>query len=177
MRIIHGEHSGRRIHIPKHLRARPTTDQARESLFNILIHRQNLTEARVLDLFAGTGSISYEFASLGCPNIISIDNDNFHIAAIKKNCEVIGLSAITAIRSDVFRFIKFAGEPFNIVFADPPYDLPKLSSIPDQVIDSGCLAENGQLILEHGPSSKFSDHPNWNETRKYGKVHFSFFSI
>lgn len=177
MRIIHGEHSGRRIHLPKRLRARPTTDQARESLFNILNNRYELDGYRVLDLFAGTGSISYEFASLGCKSIISIDKDSFHVASIKKNCDEIGLSAISVIRSDVFRFLASSGSKFDMIFADPPYDMKNLKDIPDIIIDSGCLATDGLLILEHGPSNNFNDHKALDETRKYGKVHFSFFLI
>ncbi len=177
MRIIHGEHSGRRIHIPKNLRARPTTDQARESLFNILYNRVEFSELKVLDLFAGTGSISYEFASLGCPDIVSIDNDRFHVAAIQKNCDDVGLSAIRAIKSDVFKYIKYPGRKFDLIFADPPYDLKDLSEIPDKILNSGCLLPEGLLILEHGPSNSFTEHTAWQETRKYGKVHFSFFSI
>lgn len=177
MRIIHGEHSGRRIHLPKSLRARPTTDQAREGLFNILNNRYDLTGFRVLDLFAGTGSISYEFASLGCQSIISIDKDHFHVAAIKKNCDVIGLSAIRVIRRDAFRFLRSRGSQFDIIFADPPYDMPNIKDIPDIIIKSGCLDKNGLLILEHGPSNDFTSHKDWQETRKYGKVHFSFFFI
>jgi len=177
MRIIHGEHSGRRINIPKILRARPTTDQARENLFNILMNRYDMTTIRVLDLFAGTGSISYEFASLGCVDVISIENDRFHVAAIQKNCEVIGLSAIKVIRTNVFRFISKPNRQFDIIFADPPYDIPKLDDIPDLVLNSGCLVDKGLFILEHGPSNNFKDHLSWQETRKYGKVHFSFFTI
>jgi len=177
MRIIHGEHSGRRINLPKQLRARPTTDQARENLFNILMNRYDMTKLRVLDLFTGTGSISYEFASLGCTDITSIDNDRFHVASIKKNCETIGLDSINVIRMDVFRFLDKPNRQFDIVFADPPYDLPNLTKIPELILNSGILADDSILILEHGPSNNFREQTSWLETRKYGKVHFSFFSI
>lgn len=177
MRIIHGEHSGRRIHLPKNLRARPTTDQARESLFNILMNRYELEEKNALDLFSGTGSISYEFASLGCKEVIAVDNDSFHIAAIQKNCDQIGLNQIITIRQDVFRFLQRPVKKYDIIFADPPYDLSNLIQIPDRVLNSGILHPEGVFILEHGPSNQFSQHSFWKETRKYGKVHFSFFSI
>ncbi|MEA1875837.1 MAG: RsmD family RNA methyltransferase [Bacteroidota bacterium] len=177
MRIIHGEHSGRRITIPKQLRARPTTDQARENLFNILMNRYDMTNIRVLDLFAGTGSISYEFASLGCPEVICIENDRFHVAGIQKNCETIGLNAINVIRTDVFRFLSKPNRQFDIIFADPPYDLPILADIPTLVLNSGSMVQNSLFILEHGPSNNFKENSSWQETRKYGKVHFSFFSI
>ncbi|MCK5822250.1 MAG: RsmD family RNA methyltransferase [Bacteroidales bacterium] len=177
MRIIHGEHSGRRINLPKQLRARPTTDQARENLFNILMNKYDMANIRVLDLFAGTGSISYEFASLGCPDVISIDNDRFHVAAIQKNCELIGLHSINVVRTDVFRFLSKPNRQFDIIFADPPYDLPKLAEIPNLVLRSGSLAQDALFILEHGPANNFTENPSWRETRKYGKVHFSFFSI
>ncbi len=177
MRIIHGEHSGRRTIIPKKLKARPTTDQARESLFNILIHRYNMPDIRALDLFAGTGSISYEFASLGCTDIVSIDINRSHVEAIQNNCDLIGLPAITVIRMNVFSFLSKPNKQFDIIFADPPYDLPKITDIPDLVLTSSCLAKDGLFILEHGPTNKFTDHASWKETRKYGKVHFSFFLI
>ncbi|MBT3244071.1 MAG: methyltransferase domain-containing protein [Bacteroidetes bacterium] len=177
MRIVHGEHSGRRIHLPKSLRARPTTDQAREALFNILVNRFDFEELEVLDLFSGTGSISYEFASLGCKHIVSVDIDRFHVAAIQKNFDTLEFNNVMVIRSDVFRFIKQSSIKCNLIFADPPFDLPDFASIPDKIIQSDLLKPEGLLILEHGPKYSFENHVNFTELRKYGKVRFSFFSI
>ena len=178
MRIVHGEFSGRRINLPKTLRARPTTDQAREALFNILMNRFDFPEIRVLDLFSGTGSITYEFASLGCQNITSVEIDRFHAATIQKNCLILNISdIINVIRSDAFRFIEQSSALFDLVFADPPFNLPDFASIPDKIAISKIVKPGGTFILEHGPANSFERHPHFIEIRKYGKVRFSFFSL
>lgn len=176
MRIIHGQYRSRRLNLPKRLRARPTTDQAKEGLFNILINRLYFEEINVLDLFSGTGSISFEFASLGTKNITLIEKDRFHIQFIKKNIEILGIEGINIIQGDVFTFLKRTSAKYDLIFADPPFDLAILDSLPDLIIPHLTDSESF-FILEHGPKRSFSDHSRHIETRRYGKVHFSFFGI
>jgi 16S rRNA (guanine966-N2)-methyltransferase len=176
MRIIHGKYRSRRLNLPKNLKARPTTDQARESLFNILINRLYFEDIKVIDLFSGTGSISFEFASLGTRDITLVEKNRFNIQTITKNIELLGIDCIQAISGDVFTFISRNRVKYDLIFADPPYDLPAMENLPDLLIPH--LSEpEGCLILEHGPSHRFNDHPNFQETRQYGKVHFSFFGF
>lgn len=162
--------------MPKNLRARPTTDQARESLFNILINRLYFNDIKVLDLFSGTGSISLEFASLGTSDITLVEKDRFHIQFIKNNIELLGIEGIKIIQGDVFTFLSRLSVKFDVIFADPPYDLPNIADIPELAIPHLSDSES-VFILEHGPSLNFSSHPKHLETRRYGKVHFAFFSI
>ncbi len=177
MRIIHGELSGRRLHIPKHIQARPTTDLARESLFNILNNRLDYTNLVVLDLFSGTGAISYEFASLGASEITCIENNFKHATAIKQNCDTLRISNILVVKSDVFKYLSSCQKTFDVIFADPPYDLPQIADLPGLIMDAEILKKDGFLIIEHGPSTKFTQGIVPFETRHYGKVHFSFFSF
>lgn len=177
MRIIHGQLSGRRIHLPKNLKARPTTDRAREGLMNILINRFDFEVIRVLDLFAGTGAISFELASLGCSQLTAVDSGFQHVEAIRKNANDLRLPGIQALRTDALRYIISRPEPFDLIFADPPYDLDWLDDIPGRIRDAGILKPGATLILEHGPGHSFSEHPGFQEMRRYGKVHFSFFSF
>jgi 16S rRNA (guanine(966)-N(2))-methyltransferase RsmD len=176
VRIIHGELSGRIPFIPKNLDARPTTDLARGALFNILLNRFDFDQLRVLDLFAGTGLISYEFASLGCRDITAVERDRFHCDAIRKNIDMLKLTGLRLVQTDVFRYLEKHPEPFDIIFADPPYDHPRIMLLPELVSKQGILKNNGTFILEHGPGLNFSEHQGFAESREYGKVHFSFFS-
>jgi len=177
MRIIHGEHSGRRLQLPKSIKARPTTDFAREGLFNILNNRVDFTELTVLDLFSGTGAIGYEFASLGTKEIVSVEINYRHVTAIQSNCDILGIKTIRVIKADAIKYIESNKRKFDIIFADPPYDMPILSSIPDRIREAEILNPDGTLIMEHGPSTKFHETKGYQETRKYGKVHFSFFEF
>lgn len=167
--------SGRRIQLPKNLKSRPTTNLARESLFNILMNRYSFSDIKVLDLFSGTGAISYEFASLGCQLIYAIDSNQSNIQAIHDNCTKLDIYTIKPIRTDAFRFIKNSRLTFDLVFADPPFDLSKLKDLPTMMKDSQVLSKEGLFILEHGPNHKFDELEGFSELRKYGKVHFSFF--
>jgi 16S rRNA (guanine(966)-N(2))-methyltransferase RsmD len=176
MRIIHGKYGKRRLDLPKGLRARPTTDLAREGLFNILINRLYFEEIRVLDLFAGTGSISMEFASLGSSDITLVEKDRFHIQFIKKNLGILGIEGINIIQADVFKFLERNRSKYDLIFADPPYDMPGIIDLPLLAINH-LRDDDSFFILEHGPSLVFQGHDGFRETRKYGKVHFSFFSI
>ena len=175
MRIIGGTHRGRRIVPPAGFRARPTTDFAREALFNILANRINFDEARVLDLFSGTGSISYEFASRGVPLIHLVEIDQRHIAGIKRIISEIGFTSIKAIHIDVRSFLKTCNEKYSVVFADPPYDLPWLKEIPSLVLKSNIIEEDGFFVMEHPRNMQFNDEPGFFEHSSYGGVNFSFF--
>ncbi|HAN79697.1 MAG TPA: 16S rRNA (guanine(966)-N(2))-methyltransferase RsmD [Bacteroidales bacterium] len=160
---------------PKNFKARPTTDIAKEALFNILEHTHEFSEMEVLDLFSGTGSISYEFASRECKKVVSIEKDYRSYAFIKETAELFNLKNLSAYKADAFRFIAKSSMQFSIIFADPPYDLPELSKIPDAVFASNILKPDGLFILEHSSNYDFSAHPNFWMLKNYSKVHFSFF--
>jgi 16S rRNA (guanine(966)-N(2))-methyltransferase RsmD len=176
MRIVGGKYKGRYFTPGKKFGARPTTDLAKEALFNILQNRFYFDELSVLDLFAGSGSIGYEFISRGAQSITFVEKNYNHVQFIKKVTTELGIENAQIIRDDTFRFLKKFPEKFDIVFADPPYDLKQLDEIPDAVFESGVLKDNGLLILEHSKENSFSNHPNFSELRNYGKVNFSFFS-
>lgn len=175
MRIIGGKYKGRRIDPPSGFTARPTTDFAREGLFNILTHRIDFEGLTVLDLFAGTGSISYEFASRGAGMIHLVDMDAKHIAGIKRIMKDAGMTNLRPIHIDVKRYLVTCHTHYDIVFADPPYDLPWLKDLPDLVLGSSILTSEGLFILEHPKSLSFANHKFFFEHRNYGSVNFSFF--
>lgn len=176
MRIISGTHKGRQIHAPKNLPVRPTTDFAKESIFNILNNHFDMEEVKAADLFCGTGSITYEFLSRGCSDVISVD-ENFHCCAfVKKTLEAFKFAGSRVIRSDAFSFLKNNIETYDIIFADPPYDLEKIDQIAPAVYEKELLRENGWLIVEHGERTDLSGQDHFKEVRKYGNVFFSIFS-
>jgi len=175
LRIIGGTHRGRRIEPPSNFKARPTTDFAREGLFNILNNRIDFENSIVLDLFSGTGSISYEFASRGASQVHLIETDPKHIAGIKRIIKDIGFENIRPIRIDVKAYLKTCSIKYDVVFADPPYDLSWLKEIPDLVTESGVIKEDGFFVLEHPRGISFSTHKLFFEHRNYGGVNFSFF--
>ena len=175
MRIIGGSLKGKTIIPPAGLKARPTTDFAKEGLFNVLTNEVDFEETTVLDLFAGTGSISYEFASRGCKEIVAVEMNTTQADFIRKTTIVLGLSALTVVRHNVFDFIKICTRSFDIVFADPPYKTVGLDTIPDRIIEHNILADNGYLILEHPNEYSFAGHPCFVKEKRYGNVHFSFF--
>ena len=175
MRIITGIYKGRRFDIPRTFKARPTTDFAKENLFNVLAGYLDFDDAHALDLFAGTGSISLEFLSRGCAQVVSVEADRDHYAFIKKCVEKLGSDKSVVIRGDVFRFVKSCRQQFDIIFADPPYALEKLPEIPDLIFSLGLLAEGGLFVFEHGKQNDFSRHPHFVEHRSYGSVNFSIF--
>ncbi len=175
MRIIGGKYKGRRIVPPTSFKARPTTDFAREGLFNILVNRINFEDVTVLDLFSGTGSMSYEFASRGASLIHLVEKDTAHINGIRKIIKELELENIRAIHIDVRAYLKTCKIKYDIVFADPPYDLSWLTDIPDLVMNSGILNNDGFFILEHPRNMSFSGHKSFFEHRNYGGVNFSFF--
>ena len=176
MRIIGGQYKGRIISPVAGLKARPTTDFARESLFNILNNRVDFESISVLDLFSGTGAIGFEFASRGVEVVHMIEKDHKHISGIRQNIEKIGIKNIKPVHIDVKAFLKTCKFKYDIVFADPPYDLGWLASIPDLVIGSGVMKASGFFIMEHPKALRFGDHESFYEHRNYGSVNFSFFS-
>lgn len=166
---------GRRINPPAGLKARPTTDFAREGLFNILANRLDFETAEVLDLFSGTGSISYEFLSRGTSTVHLVEKDRNHINGIRKIVSELGLDKIKTIHIDVRTYLKTCKVQYDVVFADPPYDLPWLRELPDLITGAGVLKPEGFFILEHPRDISFNSHPLFFEHRNYGGVNFSFF--
>ncbi len=175
MRIIGGYLKGKNILPPANYAARPTTDFAKEGLFNILINEYDIEELSVLDLFSGTGSISMEFASRGCKDIISIEMNPLHTRFIKQVATAYKVKGIQVIRHNVFDFLEICTKKFDIIFADPPYAIEGLDTIPDKIFNKDLVNKNGYLILEHPGTYNFSEHPNFVKEKKYGNVHFSFF--
>ncbi|MBQ0136626.1 MAG: RsmD family RNA methyltransferase [Paludibacteraceae bacterium] len=173
MRIISGKYGGRRLAPPKNITARPTTDFAKESLFNLLNNRLDFEGLDMLDLFAGTGGIGMEFISRGARSVTSVElahtQQNFIISA----CKQLGITNLSLVRSDVFKFINACRVQYDFIYADPPYALDKLPLLPDLVLP--LLKADGLFVLEHGKDNDFSTHPNFIEMRVYGSVHFSFF--
>ncbi len=177
MRIISGKYRRRRFDVPKNIKARPTTDFARENLFNVLNNMIDFESLKALDLFAGTGAISFELLSRGVESVVSVEKHPTQFFFIKKVAEELKDDNIIAIRGDVFKYIQSTGETFDFIFADPPYDLPNLEEIPDLVFKKGLLKPGGLFILEHSRKNDFSDRPEFDELRTYGSVNFSFFTI
>lgn len=175
MRIVGGIYKGRVFRPNKKFTSRPTTDIAKEGLFNILENRYDLSKKTVLDLFSGTGSIAYEFLSRGCRQALLIEKNFNHIRFIKEVLDTLGVENARVVKTDVFKYLYHSPEKFDIVFADPPFDLPYLTEVPKAVFSSGVLNKTGLFILEHPKEYSFSSHPNFSELRKYGKVNFSFF--
>lgn len=175
MRIIGGRLKGLRLNPPANLPVRPTTDVAKEALFNILYNQFDFENIRVLDLFSGTGNISLEFASRGVPNICSVDRDFGCHNYLKTLIKQYNLSEIKPVKSDVFRFLKTETETYDLIFADPPYDLPQINIIAKTIFDQNLLKPDGYLIIEHPSMKKLDNHPNYIEQRKYGSSSFSFF--
>ena len=177
MRIVGGKYKRRIFRPNKKFKARPTTDVAKEGLFNILENRYNLSGKTVLDLFSGTGSIGYEFISRGCKEATFVENNFNHYRFILEVLESLKIDNAMPFKSDVFKFIKTCPSKFDFIFADPPFDLIQFEEIPDAIINADILNENGLLILEHPKEFEFSKHGHFKEIRNYGKVNFSFFEI
>ena len=175
MRIISGSNKGTQIKPPSSFKARPTTDQAREGLFNILSNQYDFEEIKVADLFGGTGAISFEFASRGVKEIFCIEIAPAHFRFINKNTKELGFGAIKTFRTNAFNAIqKLPKKHFDLIFADPPFDLPNKSKIIEDVMEANVL-NNGILILEHSDKENFNQSTYFIEQRNYGKVCFSFF--
>ena len=177
MRIITGIYKGRHFDIPKTFKARPTTDFAKENIFNVLNGYIDFDGADALDLFSGTGSISLELLSRGCASVISVEADRDHHAFIKQCLNKLGTDRCIPLRGDVFRFLKSCHKQFDFIFADPPYALPELPEIPRMVLERGILKPGGIFVFEHGKHNSFEDVPGFIGHRAYGSVNFSLFRL
>ena len=175
MRIITGIYKGRHFDIPRSFKARPTTDFAKENIFNVLTQYVDFDGAEALDLFSGTGSISLELVSRGCQTVVSVEMDRDHHRFIQECLKKLNTKVCIPIRGDVFRFVKSCRQQFDFIFADPPYALKELPQIPDLVLQKGILKEDGIFVFEHGKDHDFSEHPNFIEHRQYGSVNFTLF--
>ena len=175
MRIITGKYKGRHFDIPKSFKARPTTDFAKENIFNVLMQYIDFEDATALDLFSGTGSITLELLSRGCSRVVSVEQDRDHHRFITDCLKKLGTNVCLPLRGDAFRFIKSCKQQFDFIFADPPYALKELPQIPQLIFDHNLLKEDGIFVFEHGKDNDFSQHPNFVEHRSYGSVNFSIF--
>ena len=175
MRIISGQYKGRAINPPRNLRARPTTDFAKENLFNVLGNIVDFEECDVLDLFSGTGSISYEFASRGVKSITSVEINGVHHSFIRKTAAELGIRNLYAVKANAFLYLRSCPKKFDIIFSDAPYDLEGSEQVIDLVMGGDLLTEDGFLVFEHSKGKEFSEHPNFWQQRSYGSVQFSFF--
>ena len=175
MRIITGKYKGRHFDIPHSFSARPTTDFAKENLFNVLRAYVDFEKTRAVDLFGGTGSISLELLSRGCPEVVTVERDRKHFAFISACMKALGDQVGRPVCADALKFIARHAGAFGLVFADPPYALPELPELPDRILGSRLLVNGGLLVLEHGRQNIFSQHPCFLEHRAYGSVNFSFF--
>lgn len=176
MRVISGIYKRRRFEVPRSFKARPTTDFAKENLFNVLSNRMDFGDGvHALDLFAGTGSISLELVSRGCDEVVSVEKEREHYAFICRVMREVQTDKCLPIRGDVFKYIGNCHERFDFIFADPPYELAGLETLPDLVFENNLLAPDGIFVLEHGKKNNFEQHPHFTERRIYGSVNFSFF--
>ncbi len=176
MRIIAGSLRGRRLNPPANLPVRPTTDMARESLFNILNNYVDYEDCAVMDLFSGTGAVSLEFVSRGSKEVTSVDINVQCADFLKASAKQFGVANLHVVRADVFDFLKRAYKQFDIIFADPPYAAADLQKLPDLVFEHRLLTEDGIFVLEHPKDYHFEEHPHFWQHRNYGKVNFSFFA-
>lgn len=177
MRIITGEYKGRHFDVPRTFKARPTTDFAKENIFNVMGRYIDFDGAEALDLFSGTGSITLELLSRGCSRVTSIEMDRDHHAFIVQCLKKLGTERCIPLRGDVFRFLKSCKAQYDFVFADPPYALKELPEIPQMIIDKGIVKEGGVFVFEHGHNYDFSQLPHFAEHRAYGSVNFSIFQF
>lgn len=175
MRIISGKYRGRSIDPPRNLKARPTTDFAKENLFNVLNNIIDYEETDVLDLFSGTGSISYEFASRGARSVTSVEVNSVHHNFIKETARKLGCENFYAVHANAFLYLKSTSKQFDLIFADAPYELEGAEQVIELTFDRNILREGGIMIFEHSSKHNFSSHPNYWQSRSYGSVNFSFF--
>ena len=175
MRIIGGRLKGKIIQVPSGYKARPTTDFARESLFNILDNEYEFDDLKVLDLFGGTGAVSFEFGSRGVGRVYCVEMSRVNASFIKVEAQRLGLDNVTMVRDNVFDFLDICKEKFDMIFADPPYALDGLQNIPDKVFARDILYPDSYFILEHGGEHSFKEHPRFCKEKVYGRVHFTFF--
>jgi 16S rRNA (guanine(966)-N(2))-methyltransferase RsmD len=175
MRIVSGKYKSRRFEPPKSFKARPTTDFAKENIFNVLAHRIDWEETVALDLFAGTGSISFELLSRGCKKVVCVEKDPVHYAFIMKVMNELKDNLLIPVKGDVFKYMETCKQSFDFIFADPPYALKTLPLIPEKIISLGLVKENGIFVMEHPKEYDFSPLPYFSQKRVYGSVNFSIF--
>ena len=175
MRIISGRYKGRRLNPPKNISARPTTDFAKESLFNLLQNRMSFEGVDMLDLFAGTGGIGIEFVSRGARQVTSVELAHTQQNFIISVCKQLGFSNLRVVRGDVFKFINACHATYDFIYADPPYQLESRCMLPDLIFEKGLLKPDGWFVIEHSAEDDYSQHPHFYEHRAYGSVNFSFF--
>lgn len=176
MRIVAGIYKGRKFYPPKNLPVRPTTDFAKEGLFNVLRSRIDMEDATVLDLFSGTGNMSLEFISRGASKVVAVDENRNCVGFIKKVSNELKITAVKTIKSEVFSYLKRQSQSYDIVFADPPYAYDQSQKLIDLILANPLLKEDGYLILEHGKDQEFSEHPDFQFSKKFGNVNFTFFA-
>lgn len=175
MRIIGGRLKGLRLNPPQNLPVRPTTDLAKEALFNILQNQIDIEGIKVLDLFSGTGNLSLEFASRDAAEVVSVDKSIRCVHYLKDMAKQHGLEQIKTYNADVFKYLQMETEVYDLIFADPPYDLSRIPEIVKIVFERKLLSPDGILIVEHQTMQNLSNHPAFTEQRKYGHSSFSFF--
>lgn len=177
MRIIRGKYGRRRFDVPGNITARPTTDFARENIFNVLDNLIDLEGARALDLFAGTGAISFEFLSRGCAEVTSVEKAQVQYTFIRSVAAKLGADNLRQVRGDALRFISTCSATFDIIFADPPYDMPGFAEVPGAILGSKMVRSGTLVVVEHSKAHDFSDLPGFLEHRVYGSVNFSIFRV
>lgn len=177
MRIIRGKYGRRRFDIPHNITARPTTDFARENIFNVIENITNLEGKSALDLFAGTGAVSYELLSRGCSDVTAVEKAATQLAFIRKVKGLLGDENLTIVRGDVFKYISTCRMTFDFIFADPPYDHARFSEVPELILNSSMVREGTLVVIEHSKAYDFSEVPHFLEHRVYGSVNFSLFLI
>lgn len=175
MRIIRGKYGGRIFKPPKKLNARPTTDFAKENLFNILENRFDFEDITALDLFSGTGNIGFELVSRGCKQVTAIEKNRGNIQFINQIANQLGIQNLTVIKNDVFKFIASTNLQYDLIFADPPYHMEGIEKLPELIAKYNLLKEGGYFILEHSKETNIPENQRFIEQRKYGHVNFSFF--
>ena len=175
MRIISGKYGRRRFDVPTNITARPTTDMARENLFNVLNNLLDYEGITALDLFSGTGAISFELLSRGCASVTSVEKASTQYNFIRKVKELLHEENLVQVKADVFRFIASCTRKFDFIFADPPYDLPQLAQLPELILSSQMVQPGTLVVVEHSREHDFSYLPQFQQQRTYGKVNFSFF--
>lgn len=177
MRIIRGKYGRRRFDVPKNITARPTTDFARENLFNVLENLGDFEGKGALDLFAGTGAISFEFLSRGCREVTAVEQAPVQAQFIRGVKEKLGDEALRVVKGDVFKFIATCSRQFDFIFADPPYDHPRFDEVPGLILESPMVKRGTVVIIEHSKNRDFSMLPGFAQHRVYGSVNFSIFVV
>ncbi len=176
MRIIGGEHGGRKFNPPNNMpHTRPTTDIAKEGLFNVLQNNLDFEEVKSLDLFGGTGSISYELASRGVIDLTVVEKDNTMYEFIKKTSAALRIENLKVVKMDVFKFINQCADKFDFIFAGPPYALTTIDDLPKQIFEKQLLKKDGWFVLEHTPRNNYKAFPYYKSERNYGTTIFSTF--